>query len=170
MVSLTHIYATILGICSFAAPGLWGAMNSLSAGSAQEPYLVNTANALTFCLMIISCWFTSSIVKYIGIKGALVVGILSYAPYSAGLYLNNGFGVNGLSFSERRSVGFQLVSWASEAALAVTYPEPRNRGKMTAYWMTWTCIGRIFGGAINLGLNSKQKEAGKVSYNVSSSS
>lgn len=74
--------ATILGFCSLAAPGLWGAMNSLGAGGAQQPYLVNTANALTFCLMIISCWLTSSIVKYIGIKGALVVGTIGFAPYS----------------------------------------------------------------------------------------
>lgn len=57
-------------------------MNSLGAGGAQQPYLVNTANALTFCLMIISCWLTSSIVKYIGIKGALVVGTIGFAPYS----------------------------------------------------------------------------------------
>jgi len=32
------------------APGLWNAMNSLGAGGAETPYLVNAANALVFGL------------------------------------------------------------------------------------------------------------------------
>ena len=70
----TFYNATILGLCSFAAPGLWGAMNSLGAGGAATPELVNSANALTFCLMILSCYFSSILVKYIGIRGALCFG------------------------------------------------------------------------------------------------
>ncbi|TDZ53215.1 putative membrane protein [Colletotrichum trifolii] len=159
--------ATILGMCSFAAPGLWGAMNSLGAGGAQEPYLVNTGNALTFCLMIVSCWLTSSIVKYIGIKGALVIGTVGFAPYSAGLYLNNRYGVEWLVIVGAACCGVSAgIFWASEAAIAITYPEPHNRGRMVAYWLTWTRVGQILGGAINLGLNSDRSGAGKVSYKV----
>ncbi|TDZ14097.1 putative membrane protein [Colletotrichum orbiculare MAFF 240422] len=159
--------ATILGMCSFAAPGLWGAMNSLGAGGAQEPYLVNTGNALTFCLMIVSCWLTSSIVKYIGIKGALVIGTVGFAPYSAGLYLNNRYGVEWLVIVGAACCGVSAgIFWASEAAIAIAYPEPYNRGRMVAYWLTWTRVGQILGGAINLGLNSDRSGAGKVSYKV----
>ncbi|KAF9880289.1 cytochrome c oxidase subunit 1 [Colletotrichum karsti] len=159
--------ATILGMCSFAAPGLWGAMNSLGAGGAQEPYLVNTGNALTFCLMIVSCWLTSSIVKYIGIKGALVIGTIGFAPYSAGLYLNNRYGVEWLVILGAAFCGVSAgIFWASEAAIAIAYPEPRNRGRMVAYWLTWTRVGQILGGAINLGLNADRSGAGKVSYKV----
>lgn len=142
-------------------------MNSLGAGGAQEPYLVNTANALTFCLMIVSCWLTSSIVKYVGIKGALVAGTIGFAPYSAGLYLNNRFGVDWLVIFGAALCGVSAgIFWASEAAIAIAYPEPRNRGKMVAYWITWTCLGRILGGSINLGLNHEQNTAGKVGYTV----
>lgn len=70
----TFYNITILGVCNFAAPGIWGAMNSLGAGGAQKPYLVNTANALTFCLMVVSCLFSSALVRLIGIKGALLFG------------------------------------------------------------------------------------------------
>ncbi|KAH6900630.1 major facilitator superfamily domain-containing protein [Thelonectria olida] len=159
--------ATILGICSFAAPGLWGAMNSLGAGGAQKPYLVNTGNALTFCLMIISCWATSGIVKYIGIKGALIIGTIGFAPYSAGLYLNNRYGVEWLVILGAALCGVSAgIFWAAEAAIGISYPEPRNRGRLVAYWLTWTRLGQILGGAINLGLNADRSEAGKVSYNV----
>lgn len=33
----TFTQMTILGICSFLAPGLWGAMNSLGAGGQSSP-------------------------------------------------------------------------------------------------------------------------------------
>ncbi|KAL7625724.1 hypothetical protein AAE478_004947 [Parahypoxylon ruwenzoriense] len=159
--------ATILGLCSFAAPGLWGAMNSLGAGGSQSPYLVNTGNALTFCLMVVSCWLTSGIVRYIGIKGALFIGTLGYAPYSAGLYLNNRYGVEWLVIVGAALCGISAgVFWAAEAAIAIAYPEPRNRARMVAYWLTWTRIGQILGGAINLGLNADQNKAGKVTYTV----
>ncbi|KAI2629224.1 MFS general substrate transporter [Hypomontagnella submonticulosa] len=159
--------ATILGLCSFAAPGLWGAMNSLGAGGSQSPYLVNTGNALTFCLMVISCWLTSGVVRYIGINGALFVGTIGYAPYSAGLYLNNRYGVEWLVIVGAAFCGISAgIFWAAEAAIAIAYPEPRNRGRMVAYWLTWTRIGQILGGAVNLGLNADRNQAGKVSYTV----
>ncbi|KAI1061080.1 hypothetical protein LB507_009994 [Fusarium sp. FIESC RH6] len=159
--------ATILGLCSFAAPGLWSAMNSLGAGGAQEPYLVNTGNALTFCLMIISCWFTSGIVQYIGIKGALVIGTIGFAPYSAGLYLNNRYGVEWLVIFGAACCGVSAgIFWSAEAAIAIGYPEPRNRGRLVAYWLSFTRFSQIMGGAINLGLNIDRNEAGKVSYKV----
>jgi hypothetical protein len=46
----TLFNACIIGGVGFMAPGLWNAMNSLGAGGAQEPYLVNSANALVFAL------------------------------------------------------------------------------------------------------------------------
>lgn len=32
--------ATVVGLCAFAAPGLWNAMQSVGAGGQQSPYLV----------------------------------------------------------------------------------------------------------------------------------
>lgn len=42
--------ACVIGAVGFLAPGLWNAMNSLGAGGAQKPFLVNAANALVFGL------------------------------------------------------------------------------------------------------------------------
>lgn len=49
-------------------------MNSLGAGGTARPALTNAANSLTFCLMVVSCFFSSALVHYIGIKGALIFG------------------------------------------------------------------------------------------------
>ncbi|OAA79101.1 DUF895 domain membrane protein [Akanthomyces lecanii RCEF 1005] len=163
----TFYNITILGLCNFAAPGIWGAMNSLGAGGAQKPYLVNTANALTFSLMVVSCLFSSALVRLIGIKGALLFGTLGYAPYAAGLYTNNRFGTEWLTIFGAALCGISAgVFWMAEAAIAIAYPEPWNRGKALGYWLTYRVSGQILGGAINLGLNSSRNEAGKVSHTV----
>lgn len=142
-------------------------MNSLGAGGAQEPYVVNTANALTFCLMIVSCWLTSGLVKYIGIRGALAFGTVGFSVYSAGLYVNNRYGVEWLVLLGAALCGISAgVFWATEAAIGIAYPEPYNRGRLIAYWLSWTRLGQIVGGAVNLGLNADQNQAGKVSYVV----
>lgn len=54
----------------------------------------------------------------------------------------------------------------AEAAIAIAYPEPWNKGKALGYWLTYRLSGQILGGAINLGLNAERNEAGKVSYTV----
>ncbi|RMI98425.1 hypothetical protein CDV36_016133 [Fusarium kuroshium] len=163
----TFFNITILGLCNFAAPGIWTAMNSLGAGGAASPKLVNAANALTFCLMVVSCYFSSTMVRYIGIKGALIFGTIGYAPYAAGLYTNNRFGTEWLTLLGAALCGISAgVFWMAEAAIAIAYPEPWNRGKALGYWLTYRLSGQILGGAINLGLNADRNEAGKVSYTV----
>lgn len=68
----TWFNALVLGLCNFMAPGIWGAMNSLGGGGQQSPGQVNTANALTFCLMVLTCALSGVLVKYLGIKWTLV--------------------------------------------------------------------------------------------------
>ncbi|KAF2494624.1 hypothetical protein BU16DRAFT_462482, partial [Lophium mytilinum] len=58
------------------------------------------------------------------------------------------------------------VFWMAEAAIAIAYPEPWNKGKALGYWLTYRLSGQILGGAINLGINAKNNQAGKVSYTV----
>ncbi|KAK2031972.1 major facilitator superfamily transporter [Colletotrichum zoysiae] len=163
----TFYNMTILGLCNLAAPGIWGAMNSLGAGGAASPKVVNAANALTFCLMVVSCYFSSAIVHYIGIKGALILGTIGYAPFAAGLYTNNRYGIDWLMLLGAALCGISAgVFWMAEAAIAIAYPEPWNRGKALGYWLTYRLCGQILGGAINLGLNASNDQAGKVSYTV----
>ena len=42
--------ALIIGGVDFVAPGLWDALNALGSGGAEEPFLINAANALVFGL------------------------------------------------------------------------------------------------------------------------
>ena len=122
----------------FMAPGIWGTVNSLGAGGEEEPYLVNTANAMTFCLLVVSYLFSSVIVRYIGFKEAFIFGTIGYAPYTAGLYTINRFGNELLVIP---SVALCSISagifWMAEAAISLSYPEPYNRGKFLGFWLSF---------------------------------
>jgi hypothetical protein len=85
----TFFQITVLGGCSFLAPGIWGAMAALGAGGSQDPSTVNAANSLTFALMVVTSLFTSSLVGKTSVRFALAFGTMGYAPYAAGLYLNS---------------------------------------------------------------------------------
>lgn len=142
-------------------------MNSLGAGGEEKPYLVNGANALTFCLMVVSCFFSSIIVRKIGIKWALVFGTMGYAPYAAGLYTNNRYGTEWFVLFGAALCGISAgVFWMAEAAIALSYPEAHNQGRFLGFWLSFRLGGQVLGGAINLGINVKNNRAGKVSYNV----
>ncbi|GES61315.1 DUF895 domain membrane protein [Aspergillus terreus] len=163
----TFYNALVLGLCNFLAPGIWGAMNSLGGGGAEKPYLVNTANALTFCLMVVSCFFGSVVVRYIGIKWTLIVGTIGYAPYAAGLYTNNRFDSEWLTIFGAAVCGLSAgIFWMAETAIALSYPEPYNQGRFLGFWLSFRVGGQIVGGAINLGVNAKRSTAGSVSYTV----
>ncbi|KAJ5145915.1 Major facilitator superfamily domain general substrate transporter [Penicillium bovifimosum] len=158
----TLFNACIIGGVGFTAPGLWNAMNSLGAGGAQEPYLINAANALVFGLMGLLCLFGGPIANRIGLRWTLMLGAVGYPLYSAALYTNNRYG----------NVWFVLVGsvfcglsaglfWASEGAVALGYPEPAKRGRYMNIWLWFRTGGPLVGGAIVLGLNSGGSAHGK---------
>jgi MFS family permease len=142
-------------------------MNSLGGGGEEKPYLVNAANALTFALMVVSCFFSSIFVRYIGIKWTLILGTMGYAPYAAGLYVNNRFGEQWLVLLGAALCGLSAgIFWAAEAAIALAYPEPYNQGRFLGFWLSFRVGGQILGGAISLGINAHRATEGSVSYSV----
>lgn len=163
----TWCNALILGFCNFCAPGIWGAMNSLGGGGEESPWLVDAANALTFCLMVLTCALSGIFVKYLGIRWTLILGAAGYCPFAAGLYCNNRYQTQWFVLFGAACCGLGAgLFWMAEAAIALSYPEPYNQGKFLGLWLTFRVGGQVLGGAVNLGLNVNRNEAGSVSYGV----
>ncbi|KAK3669257.1 hypothetical protein LTR78_010864 [Recurvomyces mirabilis] len=163
----TFYNALVLGLCNFCAPGIWGAMNSLGGGGEESPCLVDTANALTFCLMVLACALSGVFVKYIGIEWTLILGAAGYCPFAAGLYCNKRYGTSWFVLHGAALCGLGAgLFWMAEAAVAMSYPEPHNQGKFLGLWLTFRVAGQVPGGAVNLGLDSDRNHAGAVSYGV----
>jgi MFS family permease len=163
----TLFNAFVIGMVGFMAPGLWNAMNSLGAGGAREPYLVNAANALVFAIMGFVCLFGAPIANRIGLAWTLVLGAVGYPLYSAGLYCNNRFGNVWFVLVGAAACGFSAgLFWASEGAIALGYPEPGKRGRYMNIWLWFRTGGPLVGGAIVLALNNAEdkKDRGAVGY------
>ncbi|OGE56920.1 hypothetical protein PENARI_c002G07048 [Penicillium arizonense] len=163
----TLFNACIIGGVGFMAPGLWNAMNSLGAGGAQSPFLINAANALVFGLMGFLCLFGGPIANRIGLNWTLMLGAVGYPLYSAALYTNNRYGNVWFVLVGSVACGISAgLFWASEGAVALGYPEPTKRGKYMNIWLWFRTGGPLLGGAIVLGLNhsGNAHSKGKVGY------
>jgi hypothetical protein len=86
------------------------------------PYLANTANALTFYLMMITCFLNSVVFRYVGIRKALILGTMGFVIgliYAAGVYTNNRYGNRWFTSLRVACCGTSgLIFWISEAALS----------------------------------------------------
>jgi MFS family permease len=155
----------ICGLIALLGPGLWNANNSLGAGGALLPYLVNGGNSLVFGLMGLFCILSPIFVNKIGVKNTLIAGTLGWSVYSAALYQNNRFGTQWFVMLGAAVCGISAgLYWAAEGAIILSYPEHAKRGRYLALWLGFKNSGQLIGGAINLGLNVKSKKAGKVSW------
>ncbi|KAK6062897.1 hypothetical protein SCUP515_12901 [Seiridium cupressi] len=157
----------IVGLVSLCEPGIWTALNNLGAGGQASPFLNNAANALTYGLMSVGCTIAGGVSNKITPKWTLVLGAAFYTPYAAGLYCNNRYGNEWFMLlgASLCGIGASLL-WASEAAIAVGYPEEAKRGRYIAIWMGIRQLGPLIGGSISLAINVNTRSTGKVSYNT----
>ncbi|ROW04772.1 hypothetical protein VMCG_04758 [Cytospora schulzeri] len=157
----------IVGLVGFCEPGIWTALNNLGAGGQASPFLNNAANALTYGLMSIGCALSGGVANKLSPKWTLFIGAAFYTPYAAGLYCNNRYGNQWfmLLAAALCGIGASLL-WASEAAIAVGYPEEAKRGRYVAIWQGLQQFGPLIGGAISLALNVNTNHTGKVSYST----
>ncbi|KAJ1018134.1 hypothetical protein NDA16_005000 [Ustilago loliicola] len=163
----TFFNITVLGGCSFLAPGIWGAMAALGAGGSQDPSTVNAANSLTFALMVITSFFTSSLINVTSAKFALIFGTIGYAPYAAGLYLNSVDQSQWLIILGATLCGCSAgFLWSVEGSIALGYPERLNQARYISYWLMFRVLGQLLGGIINLALNVNDDQKGSISTNT----
>lgn len=115
--------------------------------------------------MSVGCFIAGGVSNKITAKWTLFIGAAFYTPYAAGLYCNNRYGNEWFMLlgAALCGIGASLL-WASEAAIAVGYPEDEKRGLYVGIWMGIRQMGPLVGGAISLALNVKTKEKGKVTY------
>lgn len=155
----------ICGLIALLGPGLWNANNSLGAGGALLPYLVNGGNSLVFGLMGLFCILSPIFVNWIGVKRTLIAGTLGWSVYSAALYQNNRFGTEWFVMLGAAICGISAgLYWAAEGSIVLSYPEHAKRGRYLALWLAFKNSGQLIGGAINLGLNADRSTGGKVSW------
>ncbi|UZJ51440.1 hypothetical protein CBS101457_000760 [Exobasidium rhododendri] len=163
----TFFQATVLGCCSFLAPGIWGAMSATGGGGTQSVSLVNAANSSTFCLMVVTGLLTPTLIHLFNVRWVLVFGTLGYAPYCAALFTHQKYGTEWFVVFGAVLCGISAgCFWSTEGAIILAYPERENQGKYLSYWLMFRVAGQLVGGAVNLGLNIHNDKAGSLSTNT----
>ncbi|WFD29880.1 hypothetical protein MSPP1_000894 [Malassezia sp. CBS 17886] len=155
---------TVLGWCSFLSPGTCAAMAATGGGGQEDVSLVNVANSSSFSVMVAIGLLAPSLMCCTNMRVALAIGTLGYPLYSASLYTHGKYGIRWFVIFGAVISGITAGTfWAVEGAVGITYPERAKQGIYIAYWLMYRVMGQLLGGAINLGLNAKAKEAGSLS-------
>lgn len=155
---------TVVSACAFIAPGLWAAMNGLGGAGSADPYYVNSANSVIFCLQFLVCIFGSSLIANIGLKWAFAFGMVGFSIYAASIYCN-------VKYSNTWYIMFACVVdgissgvfWLTEGVIVLAYPEKHRRGKYLAYWLASRIVGQMVGGFVTVGVNAGNSEKGHIS-------
>jgi len=92
--------------------------------------------------MSVGCFLAGGVSNKLTAKWTLFIGAAFYTPYAAGLYCNNRYGNEWflLLGAALCGIGASLL-WASEAAIAVGYPEAEKRGRLVGLWILRYCSG-----------------------------
>ncbi|KAL6356951.1 hypothetical protein LRP88_10564 [Fusarium phalaenopsidis] len=136
----TIFNVSIVAACAFIAPGLWAAMNGLGGAGSADPYYVNAANSVIFCLQLVVYIFGSTLIAKTGLRWAFAFGMTGFPLYAASVYYN-----------------------LTEGAIILAYPEKNRSGKHLAYWLASRIIGQMVSSAVTLGVNAIRREAGHIS-------
>lgn len=83
--------------------------------------------------MVFGCSSFGALANKFGLRNVLILGTLGYAPYSASLYVNNRYGTEWFVIFGAVTCGIAASAlWASEGAIALGYPMPKDRGKASS--------------------------------------
>ncbi|KAM0550701.1 hypothetical protein ACHAPJ_008766 [Fusarium lateritium] len=160
----TIFNVSVVAACAFIAPGLWAAMNGLGSAGSADPYYVNAANSVIFCLQFVVCLFGSVLIAKIGLRWAFVFGMTGFPIYAASVYCNVKYGNTWFLMVACAIDGITSgIFWLTEGAIVLAYPEKNRRGKYLAYWLASRIIGQMVGGAVTLGVNAGRREVGHIS-------
>jgi MFS family permease len=160
----TMFNISVVAVCAFVAPGLWAAMNGLGGAGSADPYYVNAANSVIFCLQVLVCIFGSSLIANIGLKWSFVLGMVGFPIYAASIYCNvkynNTWYIMLACVIDGVSSG---IFWLTEGAIVLSYPEKHRRGRYLAYWLASRIVGQMVGGFVTVGVNAGNNKKGHIS-------
>lgn len=163
----TFFNISVVSLCAFIAPGLWAAMNGLGGAGAADPHYVNAANSVIFCLQVLVCLIGSAMIAKIGLKWALVLGMVGFPIYASSVYCNirynNTWYIMLACVIDGMSSG---IFWLTEGAIVLAYPEKHRRGKYLAFWLGSRIVGQMIGGSVTLGVNAGNREKGHISVKI----
>ncbi|KAJ0414383.1 major facilitator superfamily domain-containing protein [Aspergillus carlsbadensis] len=163
----TAFQAAVIAGVFFCGPGMYGALNALGAGGLKSPHLVNITSGISYGLNVIFALLTGVFVNVLGERIVLSIGVIGFAINGASLYCNNKFHTIWFMYFASALQGFATaLLWVVQASVMLAYPEPDFKGKFISIWYGSIAAGNSIGGALALGFNAGNHEAGAISPGI----
>lgn len=87
----------------------------------------------------------------LGVKALLIFGAVTFPINGSAYYVNSKYGIQWYLIFGRFVYGLGFGAWyVAEAAIILSYPEERSRGKYLAVWVMSRNLGQLVGGSISL--------------------
>ncbi|WRT63102.1 uncharacterized protein IL334_000005 [Kwoniella shivajii] len=159
--SLTQML--LMSVQAFCGPAMGDALAGLGGGGLATPQTSNTATAISYTCLAITCFIGGPLVNRIGTKWALVFGAMSFPMRGASYYCNSKFGNQWFLILAAFITGTGSGCWyVAESGTIMTIAPSGARGKYLALWIVSRNLGQLIGGAINLSKNHTAGQTGGV--------
>ncbi|KAL2824423.1 MFS general substrate transporter [Aspergillus cavernicola] len=153
--------AVVAGV--FFCGRVYSALNALGAGGLRSPHLVNVTSGISYGLNVVFALLTGIFVNVLGERIVLSSGVIGFSINGASLYCNNKFETTWLMYFSSALQGFATaLLWVVQAAIMLAYPEPDFKGKFISIWYASIAAGQSVGGALALGFNAENQNAGAI--------
>ncbi|WWC73889.1 uncharacterized protein I206_107861 [Kwoniella pini CBS 10737] len=159
--SLTQMI--LLSIQAFCGPAMADAIAGLGGGGLATPTTNNIANAVSYALLALVCFFGGPLVNKLGTKWALFIGALTFPLRGASFYTNSKYNNQWFLILGSALEGFGTGAWyVAESGTIMSISPSGARGKYLALWIVSRNLGQLIGGAINLSKNHIKGQEGGV--------
>ncbi|WWC66075.1 uncharacterized protein I303_108697 [Kwoniella dejecticola CBS 10117] len=159
--SLTQMI--LLSIQAFCGPAMADAIAGLGGGGLATPTTNNIANAVSYALLALVCFFGGPLVNKLSTKWALFIGALTFPLRGASFYTNSKYNNQWFLILGSALEGFGTGAWyVAESGTIMSISPSGARGKYLALWIVSRNLGQLIGGAINLSKNHIKGQEGGV--------
>ncbi|BCS19552.1 uncharacterized protein APUU_12380A [Aspergillus puulaauensis] len=163
----TKFQAAIVAGVFFCGPGMYSALNALGAGGLKSPHLVNITSGISYGLNVVFALLTGVFVNVLGERLVLSLGVVGFSINGASLYCNNKFQTTWLMYFASALQGFTTAllcigTRVVQASIMLAYPEADFKGKFISIWYSSIAAGQSVGGALALGFNAENQNAGAI--------
>ncbi|KAG7529371.1 hypothetical protein FFLO_05723 [Filobasidium floriforme] len=139
------------------------AISGLGGGGQATPYTVNAATAASYSAVATVSLLGGPLASRLGVKALLIFGAVTFPINGSAYYVNSRYGIQWYLIFGRFVYGLGFGAWyVAEAAIILSYPEERSRGKYLAVWVMSRNLGQLVGGSISLARNIKMAGAGAI--------
>ena len=143
----------ILGLIFLCGPGVFAGITGLGAAGLGNPTPVNNSLIAAYGTTAVASFFAGPICTQIGFRLSLLLGSAAFTFYSVCLIVYKDTGSGWILILGGVILGlFSSLEWTAQGTMVMTYPLPKEKGKLVSFNMTVFNLGAVLGSLVRTNL------------------